>query len=203
MSQYYDALDAAFAALGVKAEMATKGGCPFGPTAPLSNGRPYPQCRSFNDAVFRRLLEEPPAAVLISQADAEEDPAQSHRQRRDYLKELEDRGVRIIFLLDNPHPTYKGAVYECVTRHPDNLSACAFSRKKGVAQSGAASARKSANTLKKPQIVDLSDYICLGKICPAVIGDVLVYRGTHHLSNTYARTLSPVLTEELRRAMKN
>jgi hypothetical protein len=39
--------------------------------------------------------------------------------------------------------------------------------------------------------------MCAGKRCPAVIGDVLVYRNGAHLTQTYVRTLTPWLGERL------
>jgi hypothetical protein len=38
---------------------------------------------------------------------------------------------------------------------------------------------------------------CPGKMCPAVIGDVLVYRKGSHLTATYVLTLTPWLAEHL------
>jgi hypothetical protein len=35
--------------------------------------------------------------------------------------------------------------------------------------------------------------VCPGGECPAAIGNVLVYRDTSHLTDTYAATLAPVV----------
>jgi hypothetical protein len=39
--------------------------------------------------------------------------------------------------------------------------------------------------------------ICPEETCPAVIGDVLVYRNGAHLTRTYVGTLTPWLGEQL------
>nr|WP_281496722.1 acyltransferase family protein [Ornithinimicrobium sp. F0845] len=46
--------------------------------------------------------------------------------------------------------------------------------------------------------VDLTDYLCTEQWCPAVIGNVLVYRDHSHLTATFARSLAPFLDEQLR-----
>ena len=42
--------------------------------------------------------------------------------------------------------------------------------------------------------------VCPADPCAAVIGGVLVYRDDHHVTATYARTLTPWLAAELERA---
>jgi hypothetical protein len=46
--------------------------------------------------------------------------------------------------------------------------------------------------------LDLTDSICGPEVCAAVVGNVLVYRDDDHLTNTYVRTLTPVVGRQLR-----
>jgi len=46
-------------------------------------------------------------------------------------------------------------------------------------------------------VIDPTDRFCLAARCPAVIGNVLVYRRTGHMTATYAATLAPWLDERL------
>jgi hypothetical protein len=46
-------------------------------------------------------------------------------------------------------------------------------------------------------LIDPTPVVCLEKTCPAVIGDVLVYRNGAHLTATYVRTLTPWLDKQL------
>jgi hypothetical protein len=41
--------------------------------------------------------------------------------------------------------------------------------------------------------IDLTGYLCDAERCPPVIGNVMVYRGSNHLSASYAKTLGPAL----------
>jgi hypothetical protein len=102
-------------------------------------------------------------------------------------------------VLDNPAPTLD--VRECVTAHPTELSACAFSRAEGEADSGAATQRVALADAPNVAVMDMADYLCPEDKCPAVIGNVLIYRGGSHLTATYVETLAPQFARALRRAM--
>jgi len=45
--------------------------------------------------------------------------------------------------------------------------------------------------------VDTSEWFCVDGHCPAVIGNVHVYRDGNHLSVPYAYSLAPLLWEEI------
>jgi hypothetical protein len=46
-------------------------------------------------------------------------------------------------------------------------------------------------------LADLRDYFCFHGDCPLVIGGVLVYRDSNHMTAVYARSLSPILEQRL------
>ena len=52
------------------------------------------------------------------------------------------------------------------------------------------------------QLVDLTDRVCTSDVCPAVVGEILVWRGANHLTATYARLLAPYLDQRLEAAMQ-
>jgi hypothetical protein len=45
--------------------------------------------------------------------------------------------------------------------------------------------------------IDLSRYFCEDEACPPVAGNVLIYSDKHHISATYARTLTAPLEQAL------
>jgi hypothetical protein len=49
--------------------------------------------------------------------------------------------------------------------------------------------------------LDLTDYLCDPHYCPAVVGNVLVYYDSHHITATYSRTLAPFLADAINNAM--
>jgi hypothetical protein len=46
-------------------------------------------------------------------------------------------------------------------------------------------------------LVDLTDYLCPRELCPPVIGGTMVWRDSHHLTATYARSLAGPLGQAL------
>ena len=46
-------------------------------------------------------------------------------------------------------------------------------------------------------LIDLSDAICPEQLCVPVIGNIAVYLDTNHLTETFARALSPVMAAQL------
>lgn len=95
-------------------------------------------------------------------------------------------------LLDNPNPQFK--VYECVAQNRDTLSECAFELEPAIEMSGAV-ALQTANAMPDVDVtvIDLTDRICPNE-CPPVIGNVLLYRQSHHLTRTYVESLVPDLS---------
>ncbi|MCQ6271645.1 hypothetical protein M8J71_14270 [Pseudarthrobacter sp. R1] len=56
--------------------------------------------------------------------------------------------------------------------------------------------KRAADQVEGVEVVDLADYFCRSQLCPAVIGNVLVFRD-NHLTNTFAKSLAPVLARRL------
>jgi peptidoglycan/LPS O-acetylase OafA/YrhL len=208
--QYFDALDAVGKALGWKIKTATKSSCAFSAATGLDiMGRKYTACDKFNRQVLDALLKDPPDVVITNQA------AQKGRLRKDtkyytpkdmakgvatYWSLLERRGSQIIVLLDNPHPPKDTHVYKCVAKNPNDYGKCSFSLKEGYLRSGAPIQLAAKKLFPKVNVVDLTKYICPYGKCSPVIDGVMVYRQKSHITNTYAKTLAPILTQELKKA---
>jgi hypothetical protein len=86
----------------------------------------------------------------------------------------------------------------CVSEHLDALRRCAFAR--GPAAARAREVSDGARLVRGVTVLDPTDLICLPDVCPSVIGDVLVYRNSGHLTASFAATLAPWLGRRLRPA---
>ena len=62
-------------------------------------------------------------------------------------------------------------------------------------------ARRLAPAFDRVRLLEMTRYFCPGERCPAVIGNLVVYRDDNHVSRAYMRTLAPMLEGELRRAV--
>jgi hypothetical protein len=104
----------------------------------------------------------------------------------------------VVVLRDTPAPRLD--VAECVSAHREELTRCAVPRDEALAGIGPLQV-DAARGLTGVRLVDLNDAICPADRCAAVIGGVLVYRDTNHLTATYARTLAVRLDEQLQMVM--
>lgn len=105
-------------------------------------------------------------------------------------------GTRVIAVADNP--TVRENVLSCVSRgDPDG--SCGMPR--GQALSVRDPLPIAVGMVPGATAIDLTQYYCDETRCPAVIGDVIVYSDTNHITATYMRTLGPAVVEGLRQAL--
>jgi hypothetical protein len=97
-------------------------------------------------------------------------------------------GMWVIAIADTPQPIDAG-----IWDPPSNVETdpdFAFPRPVGVDKRDAIprAAQESGATL-----VDMENSFCTDRLCPAVIGGVLVYRDGDHMTATYSRSLASAL----------
>lgn len=78
-------------------------------------------------------------------------------------------------------------IVSCIKRSKRKLRRCAFKRKQPT---NAVFEARAAKSVRGAKLIDARNRVCLKKICPAVIDDMIVYRNPQHLSATFARTLA-------------
>ena len=86
-------------------------------------------------------------------------------------------------------------VSECVSEHLDSLSECAFPIDDALNK-----VRFDVPTGKSVPgitVIDVRNVICPDGVCRAVIGNVLVYRETNHVTETFSRTLRSYIEDRL------
>jgi peptidoglycan/LPS O-acetylase OafA/YrhL len=185
----------------------TKSGCP--PAAvdviytPLN--RAYPECDAWRADTFARVARERPALVIVA-ASVDYAVVENGRRLataagtaalaagyRATLQRLRRIVPRVAVIVDPPKPPWD--VPNCVSKALQQLWRCAFRRGAAVARANVMAA--GARRVRGVRVIDTADRFCLRRICPAVIGNVLVYRRTGHITATYAATLAPWLEDKL------
>lgn len=206
--QWVDALDEIATEEGWTLLVATKSACSFSEARLGFDGREYTECREHSARLLEDLLQRKPDVVLVSQGSNDArgpDGDLSADAMVDALTEtwqtLESAGVDVVPLLDNPRPNgleeYDNQVYVCAAENPTTLSRCAFERDEGLAGSGTPALLAAAEHVGEVDVIDLTDALCDESVCPAVIGDVLVYRQGSHVTNTYALTTKEIIRSAL------
>ncbi len=113
---------------------------------------------------------------------------------------------QVVVIRDNPLNSDES--FECVkraiaARADDAASACAMRRSSAVKWDMALSAAKALRS-RRYGYVDLTHYFCDARICPPVIGGVLVYRDPFgHITNAYSGTLAPYLLRKVRPLLRS
>ncbi|MET0928590.1 MAG: SGNH hydrolase domain-containing protein [Aeromicrobium sp.] len=190
---------------GWRVDTVTKSACPFADVEVTDDGEVRDDCRDWGRAALREVLAAKPDVVVTSQrADAAlladgtaRTSGEMIRGLHAYWQQLLDAGISVVVHLDNPFPTTH-PVYRCVEENPHDVGRCAFRLDVGVEASAAPVLREAAETLPGVRIVDMAPTICPDDgWCPAVIGDVLVYRAGSHLTRTFTVSVERQLGREL------
>ncbi len=204
--QWYSALNAYGLKNGWRVEFTSKASCPFSEATLIVRSAPYTQCDEWNRLVLAGLDANPPDVVITSgiygiasplgsSADVPMSEAAGIDGYTLRWTHLESEGIHVIALLDNPQPPLD--IDECVLHHLSDLDQCALNRSSAVGVSGGPSMREAAGRTPGVSVIDFTDYFCDATVCPAVIDNVVVYRGGYHLTDSYVRTLAPMLDWQL------
>lgn len=179
----------------------TKSSCPLGDFTVSYQQRPYERCTVWNRTMMTILTaSDRPDLVVTSNSQylvhgvSPADNAHSLRGgfRRSW-KRIVNAGAKVATLLDTPRPGMD--IADCVSANENKLTKCAVPRSQAVNET--AVYRDAAAKVPDVAVIDLNDAICPTDVCAAVIGGVLVYRDSNHLTDTYARTLGPRLQHRL------
>lgn len=216
-AQWFAALEGPARATGVRVESYTKPACPFaGGVSVLRNSdgkvADHVSCTDWQIQVANRLLNDPPDLLVAAARDGRTivrgpegilDPWQSSAPLAEGMAkqyaDLVAAGISVVHIRDTPDMTGAGDVPDCVGRYRDQLDRCALAA--SVALGGHKYFPRLQQALPEgATAIDLSDRICTQTHCPAVVGNVMVWRDSHHLTATYARTISPYLWQRLRSA---
>ncbi|MFW2512568.1 acyltransferase family protein [Demequina sp. SO4-13] len=209
-AQWGDVVEAVSTEQGWVFESATKSACGFADALrDDADGRPYTACPEFNANLMELLLADPPDAVVVSQRHSQAFDEEGELSGdvmvdalADYWSTLEDAGIDVIVLLDNPSPSDlvggdDSGVLDCLAVHMEDPWLCAFPLESGTKSSGAVAQRAAAERVPGVDVIDMSDTLCNTEVCPPVIGGVLVYRQGSHVTNTYTMTTQHVLADRL------
>ncbi len=205
IGQWLPALDALGRAHGWRIRTYVKSSCPFSGATVRWRDAPYPECRTWAQAVLARLTgAERPTLVLTSAVrgaaygpDGVEHEADLVGGYADFWSRLSAADVRVVALADTPQPPVGRDIRACLSGHPgDFMTACAYAYAPGL---GSAALKAATTRVPDTRWLDLSTQICPAGTCWPVIGDTVVYRQGSHLAKSYAASLAPALWRGLAR----
>jgi len=197
--QWMDALDTIAKAEHFKLQVFTRASCPFSLTPRTLQRDRHTNCTATNAQTLDTLVKEKPDAVIVASWTGSayvSDPRPGFAQA---YQRLSDAGITPVVLRDTPWGTLPGDQYvrDCVAMHPADPSSCGFSRKAALHTDGAVDAAKQLGLA----VIDPTSWFCSDTRCPAVVGNVIVWRDKNHVSDTYLSTVIPQLGRELDAAL--
>ena len=100
-----------------------------------------------------------------------------------------------VFVIKDVPPTQGGDVPNCLALHPERRLACS-TRADEVPDDASADAVVSMHE-PRVHVVDLTDRFCDDRRCYPVVGNLIVYSDSSHLTTDYSTALAPYLFEQV------
>ena len=198
-AQWFSAIDLIAEQRGWRLVSITQGGCPVIDvlTWNRSGDAVFDHCAPWRDNVLDRFAEEEVDVVLLGQhyglLDADSRGAVNASVWAEQLPALLDRvseTMTPIVLIDSPDPPED--VPTCLSEHPEEIEVCEPGAP-GNTENAVAATIREITAERGVGTIDPRPWLCVEDRCPVVVGDILVYRDSHHLSDTFVRWFTPVL----------
>ncbi|MCB0872690.1 MAG: acyltransferase [Actinobacteria bacterium] len=191
-----------------------KSGCTTASVTPYNTQfkRPYRECPTWRNWALSRIAKLEPSMVITSGpaffdvmqngSIVTDDAARLRLLQAGYAttyRKLKRTGARIVVIGDTPRP--KNDPRACVAKNPDQLAQCAFTTREGYdfRPVDLLAARRVKGVSR---VASRSAFCRRNGVCPAVVGNALVYRNAGHITATYMRTLSPWLGRRLPKTLE-
>lgn len=202
-AQWVTALEGIAEQRGWRVHVYTKSSCAFTDTVVRGpDGGEYTACRDWNRAVVGQLRELRPDLVVTSSSTAsaparevspEEDLASMAEGMVRLWEEVAAVSGEVVAIRDTPRA--RRDVVECVAANTEDPAVCERPEPEALADPDAQ--EEAARSFDRVHLIDLTDRFCADGRCPAVIGNVMVYRDAGHVTSTYIGMLTEDLAARL------
>jgi peptidoglycan/LPS O-acetylase OafA/YrhL len=163
--------------------------------------REYTECEAWLSRVVTRLQKLAPDLIVVSSTrspvtinSGDDNPSVQGVAMARLLKQVPNSKIAII--VDTPQSVFD--VPACLSSHRNDVTACATNRATAFGWRHLTMEKAAAKALgSRANVVDLSNWLCTAKVCPAVLGGMIAYRDYHHLTATFAASLAPALEAQL------
>ncbi|MCY0904397.1 acyltransferase family protein [Arthrobacter sp. H14-L1] len=173
----------------------TGGFCPVtdGTDADISPG-----CADYVRGALDSALELRPDAVVTTSTRAAHSLSTSEYLDPSWagiISKVTAAGIPVVAIRDTPRfdQTPLGSGPDCVAKNLKDYSICATAKDQSFSAVSPTDALQEG--LPGVSFLDFTPYFCPEDSCPAVIGNVLVYKDSNHVTRTYLSTLTPVVEQ--------
>lgn len=194
------ALDALGKQNNFKVTTYLKMGCPLSTDpVPKQRGVPYPGCFEWVQRAMPQIIADRPDAVFTN-TTRPRDNASGDWVPPTYVPifaQFAAAGIPVLGMRDTVWPHNANGPIDSPSCLADGGSAddCGTPRSMALEPSNPTLAILGTNPNILP--LDLSEGLCTKDMCPAIIGNTMVYSDWHHLSATFVRSMTPELWRQM------
>ena len=158
-------------------------------------------CSRWNDSLAEELAAQPePLDLVVLAHSAVGDKYGSDKDAIEGFREawapLVARGTQVVVIRDIPQ--MEESTNLCISKTSGADAACDRPESEAVHDDLMVEAAQDQAGVT---VVDMNDFFCQDGTCTPVVGGVIGYRDSHHITATYALTLAPYLDERLEAAV--
>lgn len=150
-------------------------------------------CLARRNAAQARVLAGSYDLILVTAVRTPGPAAPAIQRYTDDWTALVDGGAKVVALKDNP--IVEASALDCVDESAAYASASECSVPIAAAFALVDPQEAAAAAVPGVEYVDLSSLQCVDGECPLIIGHVMAYRDTHHLTATFSKSLMPYLID--------
>ena len=187
----------------------TKEGCT--PAEVTLRDGPNSQCSQWREKAKARIAGLHPALVIVSWARWIE-PTASHKAgvptgydgpwqdgAAAIFQFLRRSAKQVIFISDNPYLQQSAA--DCVAGHLSDVRPCSTKRNDSTVLPAIKAAELRIAKQEQINTIDPASWFCAPNACPVIVGNILVYRDTSHMTPQWSRFIAPVLDNAIQRTV--
>jgi peptidoglycan/LPS O-acetylase OafA/YrhL len=209
-AHWYPAMDAIAKERGWKLMVRTKSACqvPLVHTYAQVFKRPYDECYEWRNDVLAEIKQTKPKMVVMTSNGYNNGgllDASGNRidggtdQERDALwatgwtavfNALKIKGTRLVMIEDTPWPGKDNP--DCLAANSDRVSRCARPAAEAFAFPPRQALVSQAARASGVQVIETRPWFCTD-VCPSVVGNILTWRDSSHITTKYSLMLAPVL----------
>ena len=172
-----------------------------------SLNREYAECDSWRSNVLQRIASEHPALVVVSMSrgytlaiNGHSAPLAEHRSSMQAaltraLRSLSSISGSVALIEETPHSSFDPPV--CLSAHLADARACTTPLAKALDVPFRDLEIRAVQNAAGVALVDGTAWVCSSDPCPVIVGHVLVYRDSHHMTETFNAALADYLVAAL------
>jgi peptidoglycan/LPS O-acetylase OafA/YrhL len=105
----------------------------------------------------------------------------------------------VIFISDTPYLPQSAP--DCVAGHLSDVRPCATKRSDGTVLPAIKAAELRIAKQRQINSIDPTSWFCAPKVCPVIVGNILVYHDKSHMTTEWSRFIAPLLEDAILRTV--